>query len=488
MFHVALWLLIASAPVQNVLMWAEWPNIAAMGDYSDLACYYKRLANVIIASHAPNSSLRYDRLVLRVEDPLTGSFSPTRMNNWIFDPAQAGGSTSSGEANPFALLLTSLRRQLGSAIDIFVLPSLHVGDYYRWPCYPPSEEACNDAISNGFIFNDEVIPCGPALHTPTRAPTVPPMPTGCTAPLRRNGCPCAHSWVCASNWCAKGACVAKPGVGSIRSSATAPKSDVCTISSAVVGDPYPFAWCCGSVRTLLGNVTIPLTNVPCCDAVINSTLCNPAEIAAKGGVFPCVNPLNRFAFWMKRWEDLLAAEWGLRGGGDAVNGGVVFFDGVAYDLESTGFDERTLHDAMRHYLGPDGYDLTRFDGAPLLIGCTTGISIPSANSKVESFDFWVVETYNMFSAQMRRLQPQEGGGGGTEWSCEAFLVDSLPATNAGKCGRDCKSAPCDTVVPNCSTSIYELHRKVIASLLCMHLTTLLPSLSTCVGSTLIVFS
>ena len=71
MFHVALWLLIASAPVQNVLMWAEWPNIAAMGDYSDLACYYKRLANIIIASHAPNSSLRYDRLVLRVEDPLT---------------------------------------------------------------------------------------------------------------------------------------------------------------------------------------------------------------------------------------------------------------------------------------------------------------------------------------------------------------------------------------------------------------------------------
>ena len=69
---------------------------------------------------------------------------------------------------------------------------------------------------------------------------------------------------------------------------------------------------------------------------------------------------------MKRWEDLLAAEWGLRGGGDTVNGGVVFFDGVAYDLESTGFDERTLHDAMRHYLGPDGYDLTRFDGAPLL--------------------------------------------------------------------------------------------------------------------------
>ena len=107
---------------------------------------------------------------------------------------------------------------------------------------------------------------------------------------------------------------------------------------------------------------------------------------------------------------------------------------------------------MRHYLGPDAYDLRRYDGTPLLIGCTTGNSIPSANSRSDAFDFWIVESYNLFSAQMRR--PAAPGGA---WACDAFLVDSLPPTTSGLCGRDCKNAHCTTVVPPCNSSIYEVH-------------------------------
>jgi hypothetical protein len=319
----------AAASTQNLLMWAEWPSIAATGKYLDMACYYKRLANVIIASHAPGSTIRYDRLVLRVEDPLTGSGSATVMNNWIFDPEQANGKSGTGALNPFAAMLSSLRSTLGSGLSIYVLPSFHVGDYYRWPCYPPTMEACASAVANTFIFDDEVIACGPV--------PVPPAPS-CGVGLRPNGCACAHSWNCVSNWCVKGQCAPQSDWRSssrrrMSSGGVAGgRAGKCVISSAVRGDPYPFAYCCGSVKTATGNVTIDLGATACCDGAVNATLCNAEEVAAKGGPFPCVNPLNRFAFWMRRWEDALSAD-----------GGVVFFDGVTYDLESTGFDEATLY-------------------------------------------------------------------------------------------------------------------------------------------------
>ena len=115
---------------QNILMWAELPAKAAAGTYAEMSCFYERLTNVLIASHAPGSMLRYDKVVIRVEDPLVGANSPNTMNNWVFDPYQAGGHNN--QTNPFATMLRKLRSSLGSDIHIYLLPSLHVGNYYRW--------------------------------------------------------------------------------------------------------------------------------------------------------------------------------------------------------------------------------------------------------------------------------------------------------------------------------------------------------------------
>ena len=51
---------------------------------------------------------------------------------------------------------------------------------------------------------------------------------------------------------------------------------------------------------------IDLSQTACCLAVQNDTVCNEEEVHAKGGAFPCVNPINRLGFWIKAWGEALA--------------------------------------------------------------------------------------------------------------------------------------------------------------------------------------
>eukprot|EP00658_Telonema_sp_P-2_P023951 TRINITY_DN19608_c0_g1_i6.p1 TRINITY_DN19608_c0_g1~~TRINITY_DN19608_c0_g1_i6.p1 ORF type:complete len:458 (-),score=96.70 TRINITY_DN19608_c0_g1_i6:300-1673(-) len=254
-----------------------------------------------------------------------------------------------------------------------------------------------------------------------------PPPSGCAENLRPNGCSCDKSWECSSNWCEAGKCSDQAGEDQA-------DNRTCTISNAVWGDPDPIGHCCPALQLhdpIYGNMSLDYSQIACCDKSEGMRgICNQAEVAAKGGVIPCLNPLNRVGFWMSEWEKLLKAETGYG------------FAGLVLDLESTGLDDKTLLQGLRHYL-------THYLGVSnkYKLGCTVGNTFPEPNSLYQGFDFWLVEAYNLFSAMLTTDTKV----------CSQFLVDSLPTDNKGRCSRSCEGLLCDTVVPSCGSSIYELH-------------------------------
>jgi len=120
-----------------------------------------------------------------------------------------------------------------SNIPVYFLPELHVGDYMKFPCYPNSKVSECSTVE-GFIWGDENIPCSD------------------------------HS--------------------------------VCQIPYFVQGDSQPYANCCGSFE-LNNNHTLDFSQSACCvSSSTNETICDEEEMKAKGGSFPCVNPLNRVVY------------------------------------------------------------------------------------------------------------------------------------------------------------------------------------------------
>jgi hypothetical protein len=138
-------------------------------------------------------------------------------------------------------------------------------------------------------------------------------------------------------------------------------------------------------------------------------------------------------------------------------------------LESTGLGNDDLIWGSKYYI-------ERYFGSNssnVLVGATVGNSIPAPNSELEDFDLWFVEAYNLFGARFNQVEDQ----------CERFIVDSLPKTRDGLCGRDCKflfsfshhqkrhiinltgkDLTCNVVVPTCDTSLYEQHQNDPAQL------------------------
>lgn len=113
-----------------------------------------------------------------------------------------------------------------------------------------------------------------------------------------------------------------------------------------------------------------------------------------------------------------------------------------FDLESTGLRNKDLIWGTKYYV-------ERYFGKNnnIRVGATAGNSVPAPNSELEDFDFWMVEAYNLFGARFIE-----------EDRCEQFIVDSLPETRSGLCGRECKNLMCSVVIPTCDTSLYEQHQ------------------------------
>lgn len=410
-------------------MWAEIPNLVASSvNPSDLECYYARLTKTMIDG-AADGSLRFDNLIVRVEDPWINDWGSTNENGWLFDPDPSRWNPIGGDGkNPFFEMLVNVKKALKDKVKIHFLPQLHQGSYFRWPCYPVggldplANRTTNCSDVPGFITTGDTgdMQCGAAV----------PSPANCSSSAQRpDGCACSKSWDCESNWCnSKGKCD-KPG-------SSWNKSKQCAIPNAVWGDTTPWAHCCTAVVVkddTYGTHRLDYTGQACCDKAESLTgVCDAGEVMAKGGSMPCINPLARVAFLTAQWHRLLEQA--------QPHGGLA---GVTFDMESTGLTDATLLNGMRHYLGQyAGFNRS------LELGCTVGNTMPQPNSFYAGFDKWYVEAYNLFSAL---LSPQED-------SCQQFLVDSLPKDQNGHCGRSCENLACDTVTPPCSTSVYDLHR------------------------------
>jgi len=412
----------AHSAARTVTLWTELPNVVAQGSFQQVQCYYERLTKTVLDGIG---KVQFGRLIVRVEDPWYNDWSTEPMNGWLFNPDRTHWAGDPRPSNPLHDMLVNLKRELGSRISIFALPQLHQGAYFRWPCYPidlPNRTIDCNAVP-GYLAAEDI----GALHC--GGPPTPPS-DNCSAVLRPNGCSCGKSWDCVSNWCEHDKCSVKPGRRQAQS------LQKCAISSAVRGDPNPYGHCCQALTVQdqqQGEVTLDFTEMPCCDAVESEAdMCNRAEVSAKGGVIPCLNPLNRLGYWVWKWNQLLQEQLPTQG-----------FDGIVFDLESTGLSDTTLLKGIKHYLS---HYLGPKTAANMQIGCTVGNTLPAPNSLYEGYDFWVLEAYNLFSAKL-----DDSG------KCTQFLVDSLPRDNQGQCSRSCKSSTCSAVFPSCDTSIYQQH-------------------------------
>ena len=91
--------------------------------------------------------------------------------------------------------------------------------------------------------------------------------------------------------------------------------------------------------------------------------------------------------------------------------------------ESTGLRNQDLIWGTKYYV--EKYFGTKNND--IRVGATVGNSVPAPNSELEDFDFWMVEAYNLFGAIFIEKD-----------RCERFVVDSLPETRFGLCGRECE--------------------------------------------------
>ena len=116
----------------GLTLWTELPNVVAQGSIEDVKCYYQRLTRTVLqGAH----SLQFNKLIVRVEDPWYNDWGSEPMNGWLFNPDHLYWRDGH---NPFYEMLVEVKRSLGSALDIFILPQLHQGSYFRWPVRHPS--------------------------------------------------------------------------------------------------------------------------------------------------------------------------------------------------------------------------------------------------------------------------------------------------------------------------------------------------------------